>query len=428
MNTALVNGVCTALATTVLWPLIAIAQDIDGDGISDETEAVLITRHLPVLVYEPDERHYPISVSDFVMSSRLLGDMRIPWQDGDTASCVSLGGLGLYRVHLDQAQLQANPLLALEQVDSPGEPCDDQYSSFAGSPGDGNLWWLDLDDAWHPGIYPGADGSAHRGMYAHVVPHESGQILLQYWQLFGFNEAECTSDCGDHEGDWLYLDLYLNPTPPYKLQSIVYHHHGDGNCAPMTLPYTPSGWPWCQFGYCSPIALPANGHPICFLEEQAHEWWPFASGGDECEFAPFVCSNASHLGGGLTYQVPFALNVGEWYAPTESVEAKLFVLFAGRWGRWGANCEPFNTAEPPDSPMIQFFPAPPAWRFVNAAAQPSQSGDGSARDPWRSLASALANTPDNSTLRILPGNYFAVGTVSRPVTLTAPLGPVTIGR
>lgn len=406
-------------------PLRAEADDRDGDGLDDATEAMLLERHLPVLALEPDERYSPVSILDFVQRSALVAFYRFEL----FGECNAVPSLLVY----PESQVSADPRIILHGLAGFNPPyppgvCGVGDTSFVTAPNPPVRWRLDVNDAFRA---PFAGTPQFDGVYGHVVPTGDGRILIQYWLLFAMNEAECNSDCGDHEGDWLYLDVYVSASDPYHLQSIVYHHHGDSNCAPITVPYPGIPLPPPLSGWLfPPVSLPADGHPVCYVEEQAHEWWPWASGGGECDFTYGfgICENASHYGG-VVRAVTDAINVGEWYAPTPGdIEAELFVLYNGLWGFWGADCEPFNSATPPDSPMVQFFPAPPNWRFLSHGEPQNAVGTGTPTDPWRSFATAANEIGAGQTLRVIAGTYSAVGTWSRPMTITATLGPVTLGQ
>lgn len=313
-------------------------RDADFDGLDDALEHQLLQRHRPILAFEDDERHWPISAERFVANSRLL------WR-GDPDEVVAF----------TRDQLAADPRLALlGHTRVPNRP---SATAGPGGPGFGGVgpggcscrtdWFLDLDDTLRSGVYPQPDGRDHEGMYGHVVPVDGERILIQYWQLLPHNDAGQISDCGDHEGDWLYLDAYVSRSTPHQLLELVYHHHGDGNCPPTRL---------------TGADLPADGVPTCYIEEQAHEWWPWPSGGGECEFFIGV-GNPSHHGNGIVYRVPIVENIGERTAPMPgSLAAELILRFNGRWGGWGAYCNFLVYAlqsGPPNSPIHQFFPAPP---------------------------------------------------------------------
>jgi hypothetical protein len=228
----------------------AKAADRDCDGLNDALEQDLLDRHRPILFWEAAEHYWPISAEDFVRGSRLIRGI------GDSA-------IEIY----SQAQLAADPLLALRAADVvPG------YSSTTLESTCRSDYHLDLNDSLRDGTYPQADGSAHVGMYGHVVPHEDGHIIVQYWQLLGYNEArqdsifaDCGTDIGDHEGDWLRLDVHVAASTFEVLRFEHFHH---GSICPATV-----------------TANPSSAIPVCYLEGDAHEWWPFP-GECECYFDP----------------------------------------------------------------------------------------------------------------------------------------------
>ena len=186
--------VLALVAISTLAPLSspkASAADLDEDGLEDGIEQMLIDRHRTQLVFEDDERHWPISASRFVRNSRLRWNTQ-PDRKFEYGWLVDV---------YSEAELASDPRLIFQGADRrPGDP---RYSAstVAIYPAR-NEWYLDIKDSARGGIFPGSNGSEHEGMYAHVVTLSDGRVLLQYWQLFPHNEAECGSDCGDHEGDW----------------------------------------------------------------------------------------------------------------------------------------------------------------------------------------------------------------------------------
>jgi hypothetical protein len=298
-----------------------------------------------------------------------------------------------------------------------------------------NEWYLDIHDGARGGVFPQPDGSAHEGMYGHATPLADGSILLQYWQLFPHNEAECQSDCGDHEGDWTWLDLYLDGTAPYTLRQIVYHHHGDGNCPPTSVPFPGGGVGETP---APAVPLPADGAPVCYVEEQAHEWWPWASGGEECVFDPLgfgFCYNPSHHGNGIGYRVPRVENLGERNAPMPgSLAAQLILLYNGRWGGWGSECggEWFGKEkwfEPPDSPVHQSYPLPGSYPPSAVHVDFAHTGweFGTAAQPFNTLGEGVSAVIPGRTILLRPGSSGERLTITKPCNLLSEGGAVTIG-
>ncbi len=392
-----------------------LAADEDLDGLDDSTEQTLLDRHRPRLVFEDDERHWPISAERFVRGSRLRRNTH-PDRNFEYGWLVDV---------YSEAQLSADPLLILRGGDArPGEP-----SNTIEHPAR-NEWYLDIHDGLRSGVYPQPDGSAHEGMYGHATPLADGSILLQYWQLFPHNEAECQDDCGDHEGDWTWLDLYLDGTAPYTLRQIVYHHHGDSRCPPTSLPFAGG------FQHPEPVPLPGDGVPVCYVEEQAHEWWPWASGGEECEFTGWgLCYNASHRGNGISYRVPRVENIGERNAPMPgSLAAQLILLYNGRWGGWGSVCTTglFKDTwfEPPDSPVHQSYPLPGSYPPSAVHVDFAHTGweFGTTAQPFNTLGEGVSAVIPGRTILLRAGSSGERLTITKPCNLMSSGGTVTIGQ
>jgi hypothetical protein len=66
------------------------------------------------------------------------------------------------------------------------------------------------------------------------------------------------------------------------------------------------------------------------------------------------------------------------------------------------------------------------WRFVDWSYGGDQTG--SFLQPYTLIINAMNAAPDNGTVWIQPGSYWEGGTWSKPITLRAPLGGVTIGQ
>lgn len=66
----------------------------------------------------------------------------------------------------------------------------------------------------------------------------------------------------------------------------------------------------------------------------------------------------------------------------------------------------------------------PEWSFVDPAN--SWTGTGQGWNPWRAVSTALTSAQPEGIVFVMPGTYSAVGTWSRPMTLVAPVGGVTL--
>ncbi len=65
------------------------------------------------------------------------------------------------------------------------------------------------------------------------------------------------------------------------------------------------------------------------------------------------------------------------------------------------------------------------WRIVDRTQSGSENGE--LFSPYDTVGEGVDNTPNNGTVMIMPGTYSGVRVYNDPMTLTAPLGSVTIG-
>lgn len=397
LSVALV-GACTASAP---------AADIDDDGIDDTVEQSLIDYFRPYYYYDAQENDWPASLL---------------W----VASHCQLHFQG--QIVYSQPALAGNPELLLQ-----GDVVTGVSSSLVAQPSDS------LYRTWLPDDLLDGQGPIPVGTYARVTP-VSGQViystqdggsieldldqgdrLLQYWQYFPFSDSQFgvpfCDDGGDHCCDWTYLEMYLSAGAPSAgiVRYIVYHHHGDQSC---TVSVVSPGDP----------LFPADGVPRCYLEEGAHEWWPGPTWAVDHSCGFFV-QVEDHDGLGPSYRTSNVKNVGELWAPMPDLEAKLFVWFNGRWGKWGAEC-PGHSSTPAASPGFQFWPTayainpPEDWPTVPhhvSYVQPSapawtSNGRGSRHHPHQSLAAAVGQVESGGVIRAAVGEPLAT-----PVTISKPL-------
>lgn len=377
----------------------ALAADLDLDGLDDAYEQSLINRHTPILHYDSREDTWPQTVTWFVQHSELLLNSN---EDSPVFTI---------------QELAANPALVLEAHTRTGIP-----SSRTRTPGPTPQYHINVyNDFREP------DGPLPVGMYARVTRImrpitylqrptfdrlSPGDILVQYWQFFPHNDSQAPFNLGDHEGDWLYLDVYLDKTTE-AIKLIVYHHHGDSNCA---ISYLPDEGP-----------IPGDGIPHCYLEEGSHEWW-HAPNISDC----FVSD--PHNGLGPAIRPTNVMNLGERFAPMPGLEPALIMYFTGKWGWYNDGSDPPAFQRPPAFHGWPDTPLMVAHVRAGASAGPDD-GLGSASWPFASFQDAatrvsqsVAAVGGSGSVILQPGNYPGAITISRAMSLTAPSGPVTIGQ
>ena len=80
-----------------------------------------------------------------------------------------------------------------------------------------------------------------------------------------------------------------------------------------------------------------------------------------------------------------------------------------------------------DAMTISFMYPEDDWRFVDAAYG-GLFENGTLWEPYKTFSKGVDEVPNEGTLWIQPGFYSAGGTWSKPMTLQAPLGNVTLGN
>ena len=416
--------------------LSAFATDLDENGIDDAVDQKLIARYRPHLYYDSSEGFWPCSFVWFVQHSVMGKD-------------------GRSQVVFENDVLVANPLQILDPSASPNWSFFGGFgSSIAGGDFDNVGYYLKLDSSSRAG-----EGPIPVGMYAHVVQLtgpivqdnypkvgvQSGDLLVQYFQLFAFNDPMQTDGADDHDGDLLFLEVYLHSSALFEptadsIIGIVYHHHGDGSCFPTLIPgdYPKGG---------GRVSIPSDGTPKCYLESGGHEWWPWPGEGSECTFCigeelfgdclGFTIDNNGHNGFGVSYLSENVLNLGQRFAPMPGDEPQMVLFFNGKWGNYTG-----PGGDPPLGPILQLYPSSPlfvAYVDPSAPTRASANGVGSRFFPLQTLSNAqqkveqtLAELSGNGNAgRILlkPGTYSGKYEFDKAMTLEAwGNGVVTIGQ
>lgn len=374
-----------AIAGALAVAASARADDLDEDGIDDELEQTLIDMYRPVLHYDSDESIRPCSVETYIRHSELV-----------------------YRTFFQGAPVDT-VIVSNSQLNDPGDPNSPLGILIAGSEGlpssmiplePSNVGFrINVFDDFHEG---GSGPLDAVGMYGRVTPlsgpliYENGLtlppinhedfLLIQYWQFFPFNDFDAPLDGGDHEGDWMWIDLFVERACPHEIHFIVHHHHGDDHCSPSVSGFGSLPPPTRPFPLpCDPANLARV--PQCFLEADVHEWWPFPSSGGECEFFEF--DNPSHDGLTGFVESQNVLNLGERYAPMPGLEPQLILFFNGLWG--SDHGVPNSPPGPPVRQLAPGFPyAPLAVAHVDPNAPSwSDEGLGSRYHPFTSLSEAI---------------------------------------
>ncbi len=410
--------------------------DRDGDGVSDATESMLIARHAPYYYFDSKEEHWPAGALWYAQRCAL----KLTHPGSPSERCYWAQETVLPRTSSDpnKPTTGTHPELILQKVfegppncdqcppQAPGLPvCLSTASNILCTHDFLNRTRYSLDPPDESWVYRGeasefldANGDPHVpnrlniGLYAHVLRYpNTSTIIIQYLQFFAKNNIYGSrADQGWHEGDWLYLEVYVNDLPAsnYPISQIVYHHHGDGTCdASRVLPSAcfglcggTSGYYTVQIANIADALVPGTQHPRCYIEAGSHEWYPYPATNESC--AKYLGQgDFIHRGNGLQYQTADIPNLGEVGSPLPDasgaipLENELVLLYSGLWGDDGG----FAVGDPPPGPVFM--------EGVHA---------NNLFDPHKFWTTGPSYPPAAATLRS-PGDGDVCVSVSSPVTL-----------
>jgi len=340
-----------------------VTVDNDFDGMDDNIEHYYLEKYRPYYRFSihhgQTEQYRPTDINWFLERSELL-------ESGDEDDSPLF----------DVNQIRQNPEIILA-TGSSNITVTKNRTDFYVNP---------LHDV--PGINisdPGRHGNdwnevfsnKNTGLYGHVVPihlnsveeydknsilssENQGSILfykIEYWQFFGFNEADMAFGVGNHEADWTTVQLLYN-TLTQKVEAVFHYAHGkiefrfyiNNAGEPLYFEDPDTREFYAEYRgknfdkYADIVELIDNysnntlrfsqdpntkefTHPMAYIEWGAHEFWPSEKG-----FYPGV---PNHDGNSYSYLTSTPPNLGEVEFPlSETKMSKAILQFNGYWGAY----------------------------------------------------------------------------------------------
>jgi hypothetical protein len=426
------------------------AQDFDGDQLPDSVEQAILQEFSPV--WWPGEmgQAAPQPIDWMCRHGR--------WKIFRNSDGSQVDAIPAAEAPYTVAQMQAFYLQARSQYPTSQYSIAWSYYNardrFNQAPGDVFTWQM--------------AAAQNRGIYGRVwqpdpsVPDRYG---VQFFAHFGWNETDAPwfYDIGNHEGDWVCVDLTVRGSSAsgYRIESAVFHNHGR------------------QVFVEDPRALVRTGNRVhVFLERGTNELLPWAG---QSGFQPgdtampqrvprWVSTNHRLFGNwgfGQTCTLEYESDCNLGYTAVREHEADGpggFVIIAKNIGEHNPNNPAQWAGSDPEARFIHVVAArygsvgecpqgPPyqskMWR--RDYSQYGSAGDdwnpgpgmqtvwveagaltfrefGSEANPFLDLRRAVPFTRDGGVIYIKAGNYAAAGyEVDQDVTFQAVDGPVTIG-
>jgi len=361
-------------------------KDDDGDGLDDNYEDSLLYKFRPYFLFSKDlvegrstEEHYnPTDVLWYLQHSELLA-----------------GGTEDSPIILNNDILNKDPMRLIQVYKN-----DSAYG------------WSDITKTYKKTYYhinplaeahgvghdPGRHGQPwgeillrkNLGLYGHVVranrnynrgeiQREDGTydyIKIEYWQFFGYNNANAVQDAGDHEGDWATIQLLYDPAQD-KIVKVFHYAHGDEIQFDMTISgigstivnkewgrYKEFWGPNHNKSFDQAGATAQNNtvrfyldpqtneytHPVVYIEYGTHEFWPTEHGAYRAYWQGIEIGQAPpHKGDDVNhrYLTEAPLNLGEVEGIRfPNIAAEIILKFNGFWGTYNHK----NT--PPHGPPL----------------------------------------------------------------------------
>lgn len=253
------------LASTTIERRAPIEGDRDADGLDDAEEDALLARYSPIALVAQDDPSLPASI-DWLRSREEL--------------------------HLDGPRV-FGALVPRRQFS---------------------------DDTRR-----GSAATADWTVYGHAYAGENGDLILQYWFYYPFNDAPL-SPLFDHESDWEHVSVVLDRfRRPREFALARHDHNAPGVRFPWDRVPRDGDHPW--------FSVAAGTHAAYLDREEAPFWERVADcprgpdGTPKLDGCPVV---AWRSGPG---QPAAILNVGERGAPRLSTGSDGFLMaYAGLWG------------------------------------------------------------------------------------------------
>jgi hypothetical protein len=257
-DTLAVSAQPFVIAKTATRPLPLARDDADRDGLSDSWESELAVRYAPIVILDPNDRYRPASVEWLL-------------------------------AHVPHALGPRSVQLA---------------SSLS-----------DRQDAFPETVRMGSSEPRDWVTYVHVYPRTDGDINIQYWFFYPFNDGR---GLFDHEGDWEHVTVQTDWAGRARTISLAQHRN--------TRPGATRSWSTVVLVGDHPVVWSARGTHASYAAPNAHRWFDSVS---SC-LTPASCSGPIWR----TWEAGGLVNIGERGALLGADNAFAYEGLWGGSGRW----------------------------------------------------------------------------------------------
>jgi len=166
------------------------------------------------------------------------------------------------------------------------------------------------------GLRPGSSDPRDWVTYVHVYPRTDGDINVQYWFFYAYNQ---TPAFFDHDADWEHVTVEVDPAG--RPRAVMYAQHNDN--APGVF----RAWSSVRNTGYHPIVLSARGTHASYPDQRSIGWLEEVS----------ACARVDGCGDRIwrTWEGGGLANLGEPGALLGVPAVRGAFAFAGRWGSPG---------------------------------------------------------------------------------------------
>jgi hypothetical protein len=277
--------------------------DDDHDGLVDAYEDRLLNKFAPRVWLSYYENRWPVNV-DWLLSRSRMRYSHIRCTDHQM---LAWGAVTRHNITEQSHRNAYDPATSW-----PWNACDhhrpvNRSNGYTAEPR--KSFFLQYLNSAHTGSTRPGDWT----IYGHVYPIASEKIVIQYWQLYSYNDSFASAN---HEGDWEYTAVVIDHAETPK--NIIFFRHGHAREAAIS-------------------AVEWDGdHHITYSSKGGHAQYRGASvsgclDADAQGFAD-TCSAGTAWN---TWEPGFGgiVNVGEKYYPLNDAN---WLRYSGRWGEIGA--------------------------------------------------------------------------------------------
>jgi hypothetical protein len=363
-------------------PLPPVPGDGDGDRIVDSYEDHLLEKFAPRIWLRADEDALPVNADWLLARSTLrFGHPRCSDDQVLPFGAVTSANITQQWHRSKHDALHIPPWDACEHF-------GDEHHSH-GYQGDiKESFFLQFHDGDHRGSTDRQDWV----LYGHVSPASSGRYVVQYWQLYAYNNSLATIN---HEGDWEHSAVIVDAAE--EPQQLVYFRHGHTR----TVDADDAEW--------------YGNHHVTYSAKGSHSQYRGreADGGCDADSIPDDAQGlADHCSQGIawnSWQPSFGgvVNVGEKAHPLNGAN---WLRYSGLWGEVGLMADVVTYTSGPRGPAYQS--AAWNWKPGPAPTPPPSTTTTTVRPTTTTTRPATTTTRPSTTT-----------TTRRPTTTTRPCPP-----